>query len=318
MNAEWLSVALLILPVFVVLLEWGIGFTGHLNPLYYYQHIAIFIAKRVNRLENGVSQQQLAGLLAMLLLVGVPLAAYWGLSVLADIPLLLEATLLFLLLGWRTIMHDMNLVMNELTSRQSTKARLRLSHWVLRDTHQLEQQQMVSAASESLVLNLAQGWFGVLFWYALLGPYAALCYRLIEQLHWSWNPKLARYQAFGLRASQCHQLLSYLPKQIVGLLMCLFGRVGHNFTLRRQGFRWPQTSSGQLIGITASWLASELGGQRHYEGLPASYPLFGPRRKPPLVSDFRVLRLRCYLTACNYLIFIIYPLLIVRYVISGI
>lgn len=318
MNTTWLSAGLLALPLVAVLLEWLISLPGHWHPLYYYRQIATAIARRVNRPENGAKQQRLAGTLAMILLVGVPLISYWGFSVLADSPLLLQGLLLIFLLYGRPIDHDLKWVMKEIGDSQVTSARLRLSQWVLRDTHKLEQAQLVSAASESLVINLAQGWFGVLFWYALLGPYAALAYRLIEQLHWSWNPKLERYRHFSRRVSQLHQCLSYLPKQIMGLLMTLFGKIGQNIAARKLGFRWPVPSSGQLIGTASAWLNAELGGQRYYQGIAASFPLFGPKRKPPLIADFRLLRGRCYLVALNYLIFIIYPLLLIHYLVIGI
>lgn len=317
MSDFWLSVGLLLIPLIAVLAEWGIGLPGHWHPLSYYRQLGQILAKRVNRAENGPAQQRQAGALALLILVGLPIAAYWGLSVLADAPLLLDGVLLFFLLSWRPIIHDLTQVMDKMSQQQTASARLQLSNWTLRDTHQLSQNGIGQATGEALILNLAHGWFAVLFWYALLGPAGALAYRLIDLLHQCWNRKYPEFNQFGRPVDSFHRILCWLPDQLLAWLMCIFGNMRQNIAYKNQGFRWIRASSGQLIGITASWMNAELGGQRFYQGMTASYPLFGPKHKPPLAHDFRILRFRCFLTGLNYLIFIIYPILLCRYLIIG-
>ncbi|MFM2486588.1 cobalamin biosynthesis protein CobD/CbiB [Celerinatantimonas yamalensis] len=317
MNEQWLSVVVVLLPLFAISAEWLIGLPGYWHPLYYFRLIAELIAQRVNRPENGVSQQRLAGHLSLLLMVSLPVITYWGLSVLADMPLLLNGVLLFFLLCWRPVMRDLKQTVAKLADQQEPLARIQLSAWVLRDTHQLQQAQITAAASESLILNLAHSWFGVLFWYALGGVYGALVYRLIDILHQCWNRKKPTFGHFGQPVDIIHQWLCWLPDQLISLLMCCFGAMGKNWQQRRLGFRWKRTSSGQLVGICACWLNAELGGQRFYQGKACSSALFGPINHPPLARDFSLLCQRCYFVACCFLLWVVYPILLCRYLVFG-
>ncbi|CAG9295708.1 cobalamin biosynthesis protein CobD/CbiB [Celerinatantimonas diazotrophica] len=317
MNEQWLSVIALLLPIGAAIAEWLLGLPRLWHPLYYFQIVANALSNRVNRAENGPKQQQLAGSMAMWLLLAVILLTYWGLSVLADMPLLLDGISLFLLLTWRPLMHDLKQVSEKLQKGQLPLARLQLAHWVLRDTHQLSQAQITAAASESLIIRLAHGWFATLFWYALFGIYGALTYRIIELLHQTWNRKLADYQQFGKSSDQIHHLLAYVPDLLLAWLMCLIGSPGKNWHQYQLGFRWPRTPSGRLIGITASWLNAQLGGQRYYQGLIRSFALFGAKNQVTLTSDFKHLCIRCYLVAGYYLVLVIYPILLCRYIIIG-
>lgn len=317
MTEQWLSVIALLLPLGAAIAEWLLGPPKAWHPLYYFQLLANALSRRVNRAENGLKQQQLAGSLAMWLLLGVILLTYWGLSVLADIPLLLDAVSLFFLLTWRPIMRDLKQVSEKLQRGQEPIARMQLANWVLRDTHQLSQAQVTAAASESLIIRLAHGWFATLFWYAILGVYGALIYRVIELLHQTWNRKLADYRQFGKSSDQMHQLLCYLPDLLLAWLMCLIGSPAKNWHQYQLGFRWPRTPSGRLIGITSSWLNAQLGGQRYYQGQVSSFALFGPKNQVALTNDFKHLCTRCYLVAGYFLTLVIYPILLCRYIIIG-
>ncbi|MFM2477587.1 cobalamin biosynthesis protein [Celerinatantimonas sp. MCCC 1A17872] len=317
MNEQWLSVVALFLPIGAAVAEWLLGPSQAWHPLHYFQVFAKALSARVNRAENGLKQQQLAGSIAMWLLIAVILLIYWGLSVLADMPLLLDIVILFFLLTWRPVMHDLKQVSEKLQNGQEPLARMQLANWVLRDTHQLSQAQITAAASESLIIRLAHGWFATLFWYALLGIYGALFYRIIELLHQTWSRKIADYQQFGKSADQLHQLLCYLPDLLLAWLMCLIGSPGKNWRQYQLGFRWPRTPSGRLIGVTSSWLNAQLGGQRYYQGLVSSFALFGPKNQAALTSDFKQLCIRCYLVAGYYLVLVVYPLLLCRYIITG-
>lgn len=317
MSEQWLSVVLLMMPFGVILADWLFGLPNRCHPLNYLDQLARALAARVNKPENGPAQQRLAGRLMAYMFIGALLISYWGFSTLADIPLFLQALALFILLDWRALFSDLHQVTDRLAKHQEPLARLQLSHRVLRDTHQLTPVQMTQAASESLILNLAHHWFATLFWYALMGIYGALAYRLIAMLAQSWNRKLDTYRQFGQGVDTLKHMLCWPSDLLLALLMCCVGNFHENYRAYQQGFRWPRLHSGRLLAVSASWVNSELGGQRSYHGDIHSFALLGKKNHPILFHDFKLLTQRCYIIAIFYLLLVFYPLLLCRYLFLG-
>lgn len=101
---------------------------------------------------------------------------------------------------------------------------------------------LLRAVEGQLLWRSHQGFFAVIFWYVLLGPMAALAYRLL-----ALTIEHSGSEAMRERAGQLRHAFDWLP---VRLLLVSFGLVGNfvamNRTLLQDLLRW-EPSASQLL-----------------------------------------------------------------------
>lgn len=87
-------------------------------------------------------------------------------------------------------------------------------------------QQLISGVQAQLLWQAYQGFFAVIFWYALLGPVAALAYRLL-----ALSAENATHKAVAERAGQLRHAFDWIP---VRLLVASFALVGNFAAVSRE------------------------------------------------------------------------------------
>lgn len=113
-----------------------------------------------------------------------------------------------------------------------------------------------------LLWQAYQGFFAVIFWYALLGPLAALAYRLLALLAEHAGDEGLRSHAVRLR-----QLLDWLPARVLALSLALAGNfVSANRALWSRLFDLP-ASAAQLVVETGRAAADTTAGKGGVETL---------------------------------------------------
>lgn len=89
-----------------------------------------------------------------------------------------------------------------------------------------DEQQLISGVQAQLLWQAYQGFFAVIFWYALLGPVAALAYRLL-----ALSAEKAGSKAVAERAGQLRHAFDWIP---VRLLAASFALVGNFAAVSRE------------------------------------------------------------------------------------
>lgn len=101
-------------------------------------------------------------------------------------------------------------------------------HVAERDLHVQadNEQQLISGVQAQLLWQAYQGFFAVIFWYALLGPVAALAYRLL-----ALSAEKASSKPVAERAGQLRHAFDWIP---VRLLAASFALVGNFAAVSRE------------------------------------------------------------------------------------
>ncbi|KQQ67629.1 hypothetical protein ASF84_00340 [Pseudomonas sp. Leaf127] len=128
-----------------------------------------------------------------------------------------------------------------------------------------DSEQLLAGVQGHLLWQAYQGFFAVLFWYVLLGPVAALAYRLL-----ALAVEHSKTPAIGERAGQLRHALDWLP---VRLLAASFALVGNFAAVSRELLQdllnW-NISAAQLIariGCVASEVPAPVVGTHAVTGL---------------------------------------------------
>lgn len=119
--------------------------------------------------------------------------------------------------GPRDLSEDVDGVIKAPDSERRIAAAQRLRPDGVEDALLFEAPALVDAAFQSALRR----WFGVLFWFLLLGPCGALLYRLSQLL--AWSPNLAEGQNDGGRqlARRIALLLDWAPAHLMALALAV-------------------------------------------------------------------------------------------------
>ena len=223
---------------------------------------------------------RLRGLLAWALLVLPPAAlALW----LAQ-PLL-DALLLWFALGGQSLGAHARAVATALAAGNLAGARHAVGMIVSRDTTQLDETGVATAAVESVLENGNDAVFGALFWFCVAGGAGALLFRLANTLDAMWGYKDARRVYFGWAAARLDDLLNLVPARLTALTYALLGHAGQALACwRAQAGTWSSPNAGPVMAAGAGALGVTLGGAAVYHGASEQRPLLG-RGAPATAAD---------------------------------
>lgn len=146
--------------------------------------------------------------------------APWWLYILAG-PFLLKSTF-----AWRSL-EEHALSVEEALTEDSDKGRSAVSMMVSRKTALLSDEEVRSAAYESVAENLVDSIIAPLFWFALLGLPGAAFYRAANTMDAMLGYRDER-ERLGWFSARADDLLSYIPARITGCLLLIW------FTLQRR------------------------------------------------------------------------------------
>jgi len=273
-----------------------------LNPLSAIEIIFQQIAKKVNLEARSDSYKRLASIFSFAIIF-CPLALIISqLYILAFQPIVIDILVLYVLLSWHAKMTIYQQVNQALQLKNLAKAKLLLTELTLRETKPLSLVGINKATIESLVLQAANSWFSVVFWYLMTGIYGALFYQLIHICAQQWNCKLAPFQALGKIPSVTTQILQLPIHILLSFTFSFYGKpIRTLFTKFKQSVHWHHFSSGLLLSSFALSLQIQLGGVRMYEGEKVIYSNLGMKRTPQ-VQDVGLAIQRVALSAWFWLI----------------
>lgn len=254
-----------------------------LNPLSAFALIFQEIGKKVNLPERSDGYKRLASVLSFSLIFLPIVVIMSQLYLVAFSPSAIDIIVLYVLLSWHDKMTIYKSINTLLQGGQVANAKLLLSQLTLRDTKPLSLPGTNKATIESLVLQISNGWFSVIFWYLVSGIYGALFYQLMNICAQQWNCKYAKFQIIGQIPSFISKLLQLPVHFILSFTFSLYDKpIKHLFSKFKQSIEWHHFSSGLLLSSFALSIQTQLGGVRMYEDDKVTYANLGGNNAPEI------------------------------------
>jgi adenosylcobinamide-phosphate synthase len=300
---------LIIAIVMALGLDYGLGEPKRLHPLVGFGSLADGLEKWLNTPsglsifahQDKASQSSVKGIrhrnlvykckgtLALILAIGpLSFAAYSLQQTLATNALLstlFAGFVLYLAIGWRSLIQHAKAISIPLHRGDLTSARKAVSLIVSRDTQNLNEQEIAKAATESVLENGADALFAALFWFIVAGVPGVVIYRLSNTLDAMWGYKNPQFLYFGWAAARFDDLLNFIPARLTALAYTLCGGInGHTQNAwqswRQQAGTWKSPNAGPVMAAGAGAIGVELGGSAQYDGQHQPRPILGSGSAP--------------------------------------
>jgi adenosylcobinamide-phosphate synthase len=255
----------LILMVVLLIKSLVSHFIAH-EPLRFFKFYCLQLGNKVNNGKNSTSHQTIAGLLALLVTL-IPIAIIlWLFADFVAVDYVWQGLLLYLALGSLNLGQINKRIAQALVAKQNYLAKQTLKPLLLRETEQLSQVGLSKAAIEMQLLRSVQEIYVVSFIFVSIGPLAALSYRLLLEIHYCWNTKLAQYKYFGFYSQLFIQFIQWLPSRLMALLI-LLSTVGQGSLLfwRLTRMHIFKLNNDFIIAVFAFSLTVRLGGVAIYQ-----------------------------------------------------
>ncbi len=230
------------------------------------------------------ADSKLRGLLAMALVL-VPLTLLLILFQRWLDHWLVGVIVLYLALGWQSLMSHAQGVQEALSQSDIGLARKNLGFMVSRETRELDETSIAKGVVESVLENGNDAIFGAIFWFMVAGAPGVLVYRLVNTLDAMWGYRNGRYLHFGWAAARLDDILNLLPARLSALSYALAGQ--YEVAMRcwkEQGWNWKSPNAGPVMAAGAGSLGLLLGGSENYHGQMQSRIKLGEGREPDVQS----------------------------------
>lgn len=254
------------------------------HPLVGFGNLASWLEKKLNSVSVKRGGR-LKGLIAWGLIVVPPtLLFFWIESLIAEseaLQLLLGGLMLYLAVGWQSLLSHGLAIAKPLAAGRMDDARQAVSMIVSRDTSDLDEQAIASAATESMLENGADAIFSAIFWFCLFGLPGVVLYRLSNTLDAMWGYKNERFLQFGWAAARIDDLLNFIPARLTALSYALMGHTRISLSAwRQQAGSWKSPNAGPVMAAGAGAINVSLGGAAVYHGQLQQRPQLGPEGGP--------------------------------------
>ena len=222
-----------------------------------------WIAFGEHRLNHGRRRRAKGAVLAIVSVVLAYVSVWLLLHLLAPyswLKMAVAAVLVFYSLAGRTLRYEVREVFSALR-RGLDAGRRRVARIVGRDTAALSENEVRTAALETLAENLSDGVVAPLFWFLLLGVPGMVAYKMVNTLDSMLGYRTPRYREFGFWSARQDDVANYIPARLTALLMIVaYTLLALCGKARRKGFRHLLAFVRQCLVISQI-----LGNQRHVQ-----------------------------------------------------
>ncbi|WP_286271180.1 cobalamin biosynthesis protein CobD/CbiB [Thalassotalea hakodatensis] len=257
----------LIIVLVVLLLRSVIAIVQTKDTTHFFRFYCQRLSDKVNNQHNGTQQQKIAGAAATLITLIPIIIIIWLFEDFVEVPILWHSLLLFFALSGAGAQRMASQLITSINKQENSSAKAHLQPWVLRDTSTLSSMGLCKACIEMLWLNYLQRQFLVILLYLLIGPIAAICYRILLEIHYSWNTKIEKYQYFGKFVGKIISLLQWLPALILSieLSFLMFSKTNRT-SAQSISSHISRLTSDYLLATAAKINNVQLGGVALYQG----------------------------------------------------
>jgi len=263
--------------VVALLLDYLFKEPRRFHPLVGFGNLANRIEKVLNHSSYGRLKGCFSWAFAVLPFVLVTALLSWFIQPGSWAYTLLSAGVLYLAVGWQSLLSHAQAIAQPLRAGDISAARQAVGRIVSRDTSELDEQAIASAATESVLENGADAIFGAIFWFLMLGVPGVVLYRLSNTLDAMWGYKNERFLHFGWAAARIDDVLNYIPARLTALSYALVGNKALALAAwRMQAATWKSPNAGPVMAAGAGAINTRLGGAALYHGEWQSRPDLGP------------------------------------------
>lgn len=258
-------------------------------------HPIVWFGKLIAAFERWLNRgrfRKLKGALTAIVLIAAVFAAFyylmdWLYSINVFLGMTVGAICVFYCLAGTTLIREVREVFRAV-DRSLEEGRTQVARIVGRDTSNLNEQEVRTAALETLAENLSDGVIAPLFWYLLLGVPGMMAYKMVNTLDSMIGYRTERYCEFGWCAAHIDDAANYLPARITAMLMLL---VTWRFSLLPFvtwfGREQDSPNSGYPEAALAGILDCRFGGPHYYFGEWFDKPYIGTNERPLTTDDMR-------------------------------
>lgn len=240
------------------------------------------------RFNNGDNRRYKGALFALLLILLV-FTITWILFAFSPdwITFPLGLILVSICLAGHTLIKEVKEVFFRLTISLQA-GRNQLSRIVGRDTAELTEEEVKTAALETLSENLSDGVIAPLFWFAILGVPGMVAYKMINTLDSMIGYKNEKYRDFGYFAAKIDDVANWIPARLTALLMlAVNGRLDLIKQVFTEGKNHASPNSGYPEAALALMLGCQFGGGHYYGGQYVEKPTIGKQQKELTDDDLK-------------------------------
>lgn len=260
---------------------------GH--PIIFFGRLIGWGEKRLNRGAHRRIKGVLYNGLLVLLTLLLPAYAFYALAGLGKwgiwLAYFLSFVLIFYMLSGKTLMDEVAAVFRALR-RGLDEGRAQVGRIVGRDTAQLSEQEVRTAALETLAENLSDGVVGPMLAWGLLGAPGMLTYKMINTQDSMVGYLNERYRAYGWFSAKLDDLVNLLPARLTAFFLLLgAGRLDLIPFVLREGKKHLSPNSGYPEAALAGLLGCRFGGPHDYFGELVEKPYIGTVDRPITDED---------------------------------
>lgn len=282
------------LALCALVLESVIGYPDRLNkriphPVIWFGRLISSFDNKFNLKTDSSSLQKRKGFVSLVFFVAIALTI--GLAIQGLFSLFGAVGFLLLILFSTTGLAQLSLdthvqrVYKDLLKKDLAAARRSVSMIVGRDPENLSEEEVTTAALESLSESFNDGVVAPAFWLVVGGLPGLAVYKIVNTADSMIGHRDMKYKNFGWASAKFDDLLNYIPARISGLLIVISCRRGLTTMLRQAKLHdspnagWPESAMAGGLGI-------KLGGPATYSGEVLMRPVFGSGLSPSL-KDFK-------------------------------
>lgn len=208
------------------------------------------------------------------------------------------AILVFYCLAGTTLIREVRMVFRA-ADRSLEEGRRQVGRIVGRNTEELSDREVRTAALETLAENLSDGVIAPLFWLYLLGIPGMLTYKMVNTLDSMIGYRNERYKDFGRAAARIDDVANYIPARLTALLMAVASLIPHRGTptsrpfvkelrfILRFGRKHASPNSGYPEAALAGILDCRFGGPHYYFGEYFFKPYIGENDRAVRTEDMQ-------------------------------
>lgn len=194
----------------------------------------------------------------------------------------------FYCLAAKTLLKEVELVFHA-ADDSLEKGRKQVARIVGRDTDQLSDQEVRTAALETLAENLSDGVVAPMFWFVLFGLPGMMTYKMVNTLDSMIGYQNERYLLFGRWAAKIDDAFNYIPARLTALLMVAVSGKWHLVSfIRTYGSQHASPNSGYPESALAGILDCRFGGTHNYFGKEFYKPYIGHTSRILTTQDMLV------------------------------
>ncbi|RUM98746.1 cobalamin biosynthesis protein CobD [Pseudaminobacter arsenicus] len=289
-----------------LVIELGFGYPDRLvraigHPVIWIGQLISFLDRKLNRVTWTDSLRRIAGILALILLVGIPAGIALAVEALLA-PLAFGMVVVALvassLLAQRSLAAHVGAVADALENNGLHEGRRAVSLIVGRDPDQLDEAGVSRAAIESLAENFSDGIVAPALWLGIGGLAAGVAYKAANTADSMIGHRTPRHQAFGWAAARFDDLINLPASRLTALLLVVAAAITPGASAgaawravwrdaakhRSPNAGWPEAAMGGALGVALS-------GPRVYGGVTVGDPTIGGERMATPKDIRRALRL---------------------------